>query len=313
MITLITGQPGAGKTLYTIYLIDQLSRLENRQVYYSGIADLALPWSELEKVDDWVNCPGGSIIVIDECQRAFRPRGNGSHVPESVSAMETHRHRGLDLFLVTQHPMLLDSNIRRLVGRHLHVVRAFGSAACNVHEWGEVREGCDKNRSGSVRKFWKYQKEIYRYYKSADQHTTKFRPPVRLLVLVLMPFLLIGIIFFLVGWFGDKQKPKEVPASVKTEKSSVPSANPNRQVVLDKPGYLSALTPRVTGFAHTASYYDDVTKPVDAPYPVACVVGGTGSSCKCYDQTGTILPTPLETCRSLVKTGFFKAWERARK
>jgi len=48
MITLITGLPGNGKTLYTISFVKALAEKENRPVFYSGITDLALDWTEIE-------------------------------------------------------------------------------------------------------------------------------------------------------------------------------------------------------------------------------------------------------------------------
>ena len=47
MITLITGQPGAGKTLFTLQFVRELAEKEKRTVHYSGIKDLRLPWLEL--------------------------------------------------------------------------------------------------------------------------------------------------------------------------------------------------------------------------------------------------------------------------
>ncbi len=91
--------------------------------------------------------PAGSIVLIDEVQRLMRPRIHGSKVPAFIAELETHRHRGIDLVLITQHPMLLDSNVRRLTGQHFHVIRKFGTQMANVYEWGQVKENADKNRS----------------------------------------------------------------------------------------------------------------------------------------------------------------------
>ena len=113
MITLITGQPGAGKTLFTLQFVRELAEKEKRTVHYSGIKDLRLPWLELANAEDWYQVPQGSIVVVDEAQRIFRPRGAGSVVPRHVSELETHRHQGIDLFIITQHPMLVDTNVMR--------------------------------------------------------------------------------------------------------------------------------------------------------------------------------------------------------
>lgn len=83
MIELITGQPGAGKTLFALTRIEERARKEGRPVFYSGIKDLALPWTEIDP-EKWTECPPGSIIVIDECQRVLRPRMHGAKVPAYV-------------------------------------------------------------------------------------------------------------------------------------------------------------------------------------------------------------------------------------
>jgi hypothetical protein len=101
MINLSTGLPGAGKTLFTIAFVKELADKEKRPVFYSGITDLALDWQEID-AEKWMDAPDGALIVIDECQRIFRPRGSAAKVPEYVSALETHRHKGLDLFLISE-------------------------------------------------------------------------------------------------------------------------------------------------------------------------------------------------------------------
>lgn len=313
MITLITGQPGAGKTLRALYMVKAMAEKENRPVFYSGITDLALEWTELEKAEDWHKCPTGAIIVIDECQRIFRPRPAAAPVPESVSKFETHRHQGLDIFLITQHPMLLDSNIRRLVGRHLHVMRAFGAGCANVHEWNEIRDNCDKSRLGSQSILWKYPKEVYSYYKSAELHTHKFRPPLRVIFLILGPLLVALFVWLVVTWFKDRQKPKVLTPPAATAPGSAASASspgaPSSSVDRSKKSrdeWFNELTPRIEGLPHTAAAFDRVTAPTLAPAPVGCI---KTRICRCYTDQGTVLPVTDEVCESLVDRGFFRSWE----
>jgi len=87
VITLTTGTPGAGKSLYTIAQIKEKAEKENREVYFYGIKDLMLPWNEMDDPKQWDSLPAGAIIVIDECQTVFRPRGSASAVPEYIAAM----------------------------------------------------------------------------------------------------------------------------------------------------------------------------------------------------------------------------------
>lgn len=310
MIVLTTGQPGAGKTLFTLWQVQQLALKDKRQVYYSGIPELMIPgWIELDKGEDWYKCPPGAIIIIDEGQRIFRPRGNGVAVPEHVAKFETHRHNGHDVFVITQHPMLIDSNIRRLVGRHCHVMRAFGSNAANVHEWNEVREQCDKTRTGSISTLWKYPKEVFGWYKSAEVHTHKMRLPSRLFFLILAPILIGAMVWGLYNWWQPRlagENHKDMIGKVEKQ-SGVSSAGPAS--VKTKAEYLEERTPRILSLAHTAPIYDSVTMPSEAPIPVGCVK--SSSRCRCIDQQGVDYPTDLQTCEHIVQHGFFVSWKKS--
>lgn len=306
MITLITGLPGAGKTLYALNFVKNLSEKDNRPVYYSGINDIKLPWFELEKGEDWHSVPTGSIVLIDECQRVFRPRGNGSAVPVHVSKLETHRHDGIDLVVITQHPMLADSNLRRLVGQHFHVVRAFGTKKATVHEFQEVKTDCDKNRSGSVRHDFFYPKDSFNWYKSAELHTHKARIPARVFFILGLPLLLAALVYLAYSFW-------RIPGTGNTLETKSPTTAISPSAAIQAPKFKSAAqflderVPRVAGLAYTAPIYDEVTRPVDAPFPAACI--SSLEKCTCFSQQATILDIPEPVCKQIVARGYFKDWE----
>lgn len=311
MIELITGLPGACKTLYTLTYIKERSEKENRPVYYAGIKDLMLPWTEIDATK-WFECPSGSIIVIDECQTVFRPRSFGSQVPDYVARLETHRHQGLDIILITQHPLLCDPSIRRLAGRHVHCIRMWGMQKSTLHEWNSVRENCDKpaGRTDSIKHHWKFDKRSYAFYKSAEVHTVKRRIPMRVFVLFVGMPLILG---FLAWKFYSSVQSKIHPdasTSVPARSSggSVPLAVDGRNAayldpVADAKQYVFDRTPRVSGLQLTAPRYDKVTEPKKAPIPSACVASET--RCSCYSQQATILDVPEPMCREIVAKGFF--------
>jgi hypothetical protein len=310
MITLITGQPGAGKTLFALQFVRELAAKDNRQVFYSGIKDLRLSWLELEKPEEWYAVPQGAIVVIDEAQRIFRPRGAGAQVPRHVSELETHRHQGIDLFIVTQHPMLVDTNVRRLVGRHFHVVRSFGLKRATVHEWSAVKEQCDKSREDSVRHEWRYPKDVFALYRSAEVHTHKARVPARVFVLIALPLLLVGLVWVVAKWWerSGSARPDKEPAAKSAP--AVPEAARTRSGKLTTAEWVAEHRPRVEGLAYTAPAYDDVTKPVRAPHPAACLA--SKSRCACYSEQGTRLDVPEALCRQIVERGFYMAWDTNR-
>jgi zona occludens toxin len=83
----------------------------------------------------WLWCRPGDLIVIDEAQFVM-PRGSlGRKPPYWLQAMEIHRHYGVDFLLITQHPQLIDTTVRALVGMHRHVRSVMGSPVCMVYSW----------------------------------------------------------------------------------------------------------------------------------------------------------------------------------
>lgn len=305
MITLITGLPGSGKSLFTLKTVKELADREKRPVFYHGIPDLTLTdWQLMEKGEDWVNCPEGAIIVIDECQTTFRPRANGAPVPQHVQQLEVHRHKGHDLYVITQHPMLLDGNLRRLVGRHYHVVRFFGFQKSTIHEFQKVRDNVDKSTKGGTSRVFNFPKEVYGWYKSADMHTVKRRIPPALIAVIVLPLLVCvaGYILYrsIDGLSEAPEAVKAVGAGGVQEGAPVMQAARQQQPELS---YFELRAERVQGLPHTAPVYDEVTQPVEAPLPSACVE--FRGVCKCYSQQGTEMTVQPEMCRHIVQKGFF--------
>lgn len=325
MIYLHTGQPGAGKTLNTLVEVQKRALKEKRTVYYSGINQCRVPgWIEFggPSVDpenphwtdpsNWFELPHKAIIVIDEAQRLYRPRHYGSVVPAFVAKLETHRHHGWDLHLVTQDPRLLDTNVRRLVGRHIHYVRAFGAKAVTRHEWMEVREDIQK-RDDSTSQLVPYNKEAFAWYKSAEAHTHKIRLPGRIWLLVALP-LVIGAFVWYAGSSltarlkgKDGKEPAEVSKKDGERAAAVPAGGqPGAAAVLTPAQYVARYVPRVPGLPHTAPVYDSITQPKEAPRPAACV--SNAKRCDCFTQQGTRLDVKDDLCRSIVERGFFQEW-----
>lgn len=314
MITLITGLPGHGKTLYTIAHFKAFAERENRPVYYFGISDLSLPWIPLEDATKWFECEPNSIVIIDECQRIFRPAGPQAAIPKHIEMLETHRHGGIDLVLLTQQPGLLHKNVRQLVGDHRHLVRLWGRQKATVHKWPECHMNT-QSRASSTKETFAYPKEAFDWYKSAEVHTVKRSVPLWYYLIFICPILGFAGFGGVVWWaWHNSHKPAEVhqsnPGAVSP--AAVGSGSPGgtfEQGVhrVSRQEYFENYEARVSGLAHTAPAYDEVTKPVRAPYPAACVV--MGKVCRCYTNQATLLDTSDDMCRGIVKTGYFVAWK----
>lgn len=317
-IELQTGLPGACKTQYTLWRVEALRKKTGRPVFYSGIPidSAKLPdWQPIE-AKDWPSCPPESIVVIDEAQRLFRPRANGSAVPEYEAALETHRHGGIDLVLITQNPRLVSVGVRSLVGRHLHAVRHFGMQRSTIHEWAECKLNT-ASRGDSIKHQFKYKPEVFGWYKSAEAHTVERRIPPRVMLLVALPFVLLAIAAWLFHFLSNKHSESKAiaaayAASAASASSSLPGspASGGRGASITLAEYLASFKPRIEGLAFTAPVYDEVTKPVRAPYPAACIQ--SASRCSCYSQQGTRLGVPELMCKSIAAGGFFMAWDEKR-
>ncbi|QDF97682.1 hypothetical protein CJ010_14660 [Azoarcus sp. DD4] len=311
MIILVTGAPGDGKTLLTLAAVMKRAASENRAVYYSGIEilkpELFPGWVKLDDPEKWYELPDGAIVLHDECQELYRPRQNGSRVPKYVSELETHRHKGFDIYFITQHPGLVDVNLRRLVGEHMHVVRAFGSKVATVHRFKGVRDEVVKSRAGSLKEQVVYPRALFDAYVSATVHTHKMRLPARLVALPVF-FVVAGVlVWFVVSWVrGSAGKGQESVAVA--GKSGVVSASPSPgQPVTAGLDWAEDRKPRVVGLPHTAPVYDKVTVPVRAPHPAGCIA--SASACVCYTSQATRLGMADALCREIAAHGYFVAWD----
>ena len=317
MINLITGLPGACKTLLTISEVRKRAAAENRPVFYSGIPELnkeVLGWQEID-AEDWFKCPTGSIVIIDECQRVFRPRTIHKEIPEYVSKLETHRHQGIDPYLITQHPMLADSAIRRLTGNHRHIVRRFGMQSSTIHQWDGVKDQCEKpsSRVDSNKSVWGFDKTVFNLYKSAELHTVKRALPKRLIFVLAIPVAVGAAILYMYHFTHKATAP--VPASPHDNSafSSAGYATNSQTTYLyksakdDAKDYIYKETPRIAELPYSAPKYDKVTEPTIAPFPVGCVK--TPHVCQCYSQQATPIKTTLETCERIVSDGVFEDFD----
>lgn len=299
MITLITGAPGAGKSAALVDLISKLSK--DRAVYASGIPDFTVPHEVLEKPEEWPNTvPDGSIIVIDEAQRIWRPRGPGSKVPPDIAALETHRHRGLDFYLVTQSPRLIDSNVRGLVGRHIHL-REIGVLGRWWYEWPEVSDNCANSwKTAPFKRRFRLPKGAFSLYKSSSLHVKPIRSfPTMLLVL----FAAITIVAYLSYRAYQSIAPKIVaPEASKLVALSEPGAKfvrtstptTERALIDDRVDWI----PRVSNRPESAPAYDHLRQVVAMPL----VVGGMciGNQCRCINQQGSDSGLSSNDCKTWI-------------
>lgn len=246
MITLITGTPGAGKTLYTIskLLLPLVGTTVKQEVdgvmveyprtIYTNIKGLLIDHElidgsaegGLRNWHEWAK--PGAVIVFDEVQKVWEPRANGSKVPPDIQALETHRHMGVDFILITQGLMLTERNLCMLGNRHLHVRRFGNMRAAIVYEWDHASRSLLFAKA-FTKTPWRYNKKVFKLYRSADLHT---KQPRKLPGLVW--FLLVGVlamVFLGPMFYGRMQEriggPQSAKVSTEPKKAAQgPSSGP---------------------------------------------------------------------------------------
>lgn len=318
LLTLITGQPGNGKTLYTIAHVEEMRKQENRPVFYYGIPELKLDWFLLDDPTKWHECPEKAIIVMDEVQKVMPPRPSSSRPPPFVVPLETHRHKGYDIFFMTQDPSLVDNHIKKLAGEHVHLIRQFGRETADVFKMQKVQDPTNANLKRAQRSSFPYPKQVYDWYKSAEAHTHKKKLPLKYKLMFVLPFVCLAALGGGGKLLWDMAHPKgaaQAKAEPAAEKKSAPSAVLNgpptgadqSRHVMSSEEYIDQYQPRVPGLAYTAPVYDQLTKPKRVPVPAACVTGK--SRCQCYTQQGTKLRVNADQCAQIVRDGFFMEFD----
>lgn len=331
MITLITGVPGAGKTLYAVSEILLPESKTDRPIFVDNIPDL-LPRHEVAPdVLDWPDwAPEGAHIFIDEVQRVWRPEAAGKLPHRSIAELETHRHRGLDFTIMTQHPSLVHANVRRLVGKHIHVRRT--ALGVKVYEYSECQANPDTAWRNALTKLnWKHPKSAFGLYKSASLHVkVKFRIPGAVKVLAVCVVAIAGLGYYMFDrlWTATRgiEQPQLVTNAiaganaisgantsvggeslpslpVSTSTSHKPSRQPEEIDVREK------FIPRVYGQPETAPAYDPLRNVVTMPVVAACIADA--DRCWCYTQQMTKVDMTDAQCRERVKRGEFDPYRDA--
>src|SRR5690606_40878679 len=113
--------------------ITRPDRVAKIQAMVGGLPILPAP-------DDWRECPDGSMVIYDEAQQKHLFRATGTPgVPtirgedgrtvedERITSLDTHRHRGFDIVLITQEVGLVHHWAKKFVGCHIHLERTRGA------------------------------------------------------------------------------------------------------------------------------------------------------------------------------------------
>jgi zona occludens toxin (predicted ATPase) len=286
--TLVVGTPGAGKSLYTLWelvrplvgtTVQHEERDIPRRIVVGNVRDLLLdhvpmtvpavnpeefkePHPDLDRQPGeppldvevrvtswWLWCQPGDVIVVDECQRAFRPFASGRRIPNFIAKLETARHYGVEFIFVTQHPQLLHLNVRNLIGRQLLVRRLFAGMQTVVYEWDHCTHP-DRLKNATATP-WRHKKAAFGLYKSAEVHTKgKASMPFALVLLLLAALALPAIGWYAYGRINREKAPVTAPKEQGEGVTTTEGAKSLQRAVfvapVGEPAFAQAIIPRKT-------------------------------------------------------------------
>lgn len=230
----------------------------------------------------WLWCKPGDLIVVDEAQ-FVAPRGTlGRKPPYWVQALEIHRHYGVDFIFITQHPGLIDTTIRALVGLHRHVRSVMGSPMCMVYVWDHASN--PERFSLATKATFLRRPAHYRLFHSSVAH---IKPPTSgRSIVVVVPLLLLVVGIGVARMRGRFSPPAAVPVA---DSASSPGA-------LGKPGSSPSRVLAVAGY-------------VDVPKLSGCMA--YASTCQCWDMDGQPVGVDAAMCERSSRGAGLVRWERS--
>lgn len=313
-ITVVTGTPGAGKTLYTIekLILPEIGKVikgidedgnpyEVARKIYTNVNGLLLEHELIEGggtwdhvSDNWVYkgnpeglrnwhqwAPKGAIIVFDEVQKVWPKAPNGSKIPPDLQGLDTHRHMGVDFVLITQTVNNVHGHIYGLGGRHLHVRRIGNMKMALVYEWDHISKSLQYSKS-IAKSPWRYSKKVFKLYKSSELHTKVKRSTPPLIWAVLIG---LGLAAWGVPAYFQRMKEKTQSGSNLVEVPHVlPSPNDPKKVI-------PPVSEKVA--SQTA-----VAAPVVLEKPVIAGCIASASRCVCMDSHGVNIEAEPGLCQS---------------
>ncbi|UOO89824.1 zonular occludens toxin domain-containing protein [Vitreoscilla massiliensis] len=340
MIILMTGNMGTGKTSKVIQMIiDNEDKLAEMPVYdtdgktildwikrpiytahIDGIDEVKLGvcsvTHEHMRSDTLENLfPVGSLIIVDECHYVYPVRPSSRPAPDYIAKLTELRHQGHTLIIMTQHPANIDSYVRNLVSRHIHLARK--QATTRLYEWNE----CMTSFSPMVLKdatsrLYRPPKKAFDYYKSSSVHV-KHKRRISPMVYVLLGCI-ISIAFIIYRFSGKNEPEQAISVAPQTEldvqmaSDVLPNATqPNMATTSsgannDTPQAGQSLKP--TDFVPTIPekpeskpLYDGIRQPKTFEQVKGVMI--SKGKCTAYSQQGTVVNVSDVFCKKWAKEG----------
>lgn len=212
-------------------------------------------------------------------------------MPDHVAFLNTHRHHGFDITLITQHPRLIDTSARALVGKHQHFRRLFGRQVAVCYEWDSCSDTLGGIANAVMSKF-SFPKKAFTWYKSAEVHTKQtFRLPKWLFIPVIGVVLGAVAVPFAYSRITSLGSADKLRTSVELTSQGKDTKGPIKQAVG---------VPSASGAIVTATAAVVPVAPAEEPEeePFGCI--STATKCGCYSLVKSMkrMDFTQEQCRA---------------
>lgn len=328
-ITLVTGQPGHGKSLYSISMMRE-AKADGFTCYaigYDGLSeDAALP--SPVPVEEWFKLPPGSALFVDEAHK-FLPKPGKGPEPEWITKLAEVRHAGIRLVLITQDPRSVHHFLRRRAGVHFHLERKTGHNFATLWTFRPVADDPQDYhaRQKAQSKLWRYPKQDFSVYHSAELHAVKTSIPWKFYA---APLILVGLIACIVyavtavqGWGEDSESSDttaaELSASLDSPLSSLRGlGGMNRDNARSRwstvEEFVRLHAPLIEGVPWSAPIFAE-RSPTTVP-DIHCIIVGDSTSwrhnCRCYSEQITPVQVDRQFCRDAARGGVYNPYRAVR-
>lgn len=259
---------------------------------------------------EWIKKPEniGSIVIVDEAQDVWPARSAGSKIPENVQWLNTHRHQGIDIFVLTQGPKLLDQNLRTLVRKHYHIA-SNKMGMRTLLEWKICADDPVKMASSAFSSIYTLDKKVYDLYESAEVHTVnkvkRSKWFYTLPVIILLIPVFVGLSYKMLSSYGKKQEETVSKEESASELKDNSASSANIETVQSSNGNLTPemFVPVLPEKPESKPIYNGVRQVKTFEHIAGCIEGGK-TGCTCYSQQGTPLKEiTKEMCKDYARNG----------
>ena len=214
MIRVIEATPGAGKTNIVVeWLCAEVDKGFYDEIYTSinglrivGVKSMEaqFDWRALNPVNDLTGLRDDKkrLVVYDEAQYedAFM-KENRKDNPIGKD-LSTHRHYGMDIWLITQSSTLLNSYVHANTGEHVFMYRPRKKKTVKIYWWSHIQKSLSKEafKTADDEQTWRLNPTMFPLYTSTsgvtDGQTRKSTKLFSVLVTAVMVFSLIGFMVY---------------------------------------------------------------------------------------------------------------------